>query len=372
MRGPDAKGMAPWVLLLVSPLLDIVHGRSHPVWAAVAGLVAMGALYLYTIWLAFIDSSRAARRPLPLLAALTIILALAFQGGWFLLFVLTAIAVGVAMPGREGPLAGIALCLAAAAAAWVSGSDLGDTLSLVWGTFSSTLVPWIIIRLFDVITLLAKTREELAEAAVERERLRFARDLHDLLGHTLSVMVVKAEAVRRVLPGNVAAAVQQAADIEQIGRRALTEVRTAVSGYRGHGLSAEMDSARTALADAEIDATIRARALPLPPETDALLGWAVREGVTNVLRHSAARSCQITLDTAGDRLVLEIRDDGRGTAAGPDPGSGANPPGPSGPAPGHGLRGLAERVAAAGGHLGTGTPPGGGFQLSVDVPLEAG
>ncbi len=120
--------------------------------------------------------------------------------------------------------------------------------------------------------------------------------------------------MRRLAPRDGEAAARQAADIEQIGREALTQVRAAVTGYRGRGLDAELDSARGALADAGVELTVQRIETPLAPETDALLGWAVREGVTNVIRHSSAQKCAITL-RLGDRAELEITDDGVGAAA---------------------------------------------------------
>ncbi|WP_433411684.1 sensor histidine kinase [Microtetraspora malaysiensis] len=256
------------------------------------------------------------------------------------------------------PLLLFALCAASAAIAWLRGGDLSTVLSLLWGTFCAGLIPAMIVRLWEAIRELQRTREELARAAVTEERLRFSRDLHDLLGHTLSVIVVKAEAVRRLAPRDVDAAVEQATDIERIGRQALTEVRAAVTGYRGRGLAAELDSARTALADAGIGLTIRTASFGLPPEVDALLGWAVREGVTNVIRHSGATRCEIELEQVTDGgMELRISDDGGGRSPAPGREPGARQ--------GNGLAGLRERVRAAGGRLSTGSAPSGGFRLQV-------
>jgi len=191
---------------------------------------------------------------------------------------------------------------------------------------------------------------------VEAERLRFARDLHDLLGHTLSVMVLKAQAVRKLAAVNPEAAAAQAADIEDVGRQALTEVRQAVSGYRGRGLSRELDAAATALNDAGLSSAIRHETEPLTPEADSVLGWVVREGVTNVIKHSGARRCDIDIRRRGDLIAMEITDDGDGSEAGL----------PSG---GHGLAGLRERVAVADGTLTAGPSPNGGFRLGVTIPM---
>ncbi|OPG13422.1 sensor histidine kinase [Microbispora sp. GKU 823] len=351
-RGPDAKGMYMWVAVTAAPVWDIAHGRTHPLWLAWPAVLATAGLYVVTTHYAFTDR----RRALPvlgLLAAVVLASAAGFRDNWLYLVVMLAVAIGITVRGKVLPVVLLAECAAALAVAVGAGADLTGILALVWGTFTAGLIPAIIIRLWEAIHELKATREELARAAVTEERLRFSRDLHDLLGHTLSVMVVKAEAVRRLSRVDADAAAGQAADIEQIGRQALTEVRAAVTGYRGRGLTAELDSARAALADAGIEATVRTSSVRPGPETDALLGWAVREGVTNVVRHSRASACEIGLRDDGGLLVLEIRDDG-----------------PPKKARGHGngLIGLRERVKAAAGTVETTAPPDGGFLLRVAVP----
>ncbi|MFC4534734.1 sensor histidine kinase [Sphaerisporangium dianthi] len=364
-EGPDARGFSFWLVLLIGPLWEVVRGEAGPLWVTIPGLAAATVLYLWTIRLGFTDPRRAERVPLPLLGTLTLALTLALHGSWHVLFVLFAIACGVAVKGLGRVTIVLvvtiaAVCAVSAAsggASSVRDGDWGGLLTLAWGTFTAGLVPAIMLKLFEVIGQLRATREELARTAVAEERLRFSRDLHDLLGHTLSVMVVKAEAVRRVLPGNVDAAAEQAGDIERIGREALKEVRAAVSGYRGRGLAAEVESARTVLGDAGVRLTTRMPVAELPPETDALLGWAVREGVTNLIRHSGAHACEIALGVGDNGTVLEILDDGRGGARR----AGA----------GHGLSGLRERVTAAGGLLDADDLPSGGFRLRVTLPQES-
>ncbi|MBD3137187.1 hypothetical protein IEI92_13070 [Microbispora bryophytorum] len=210
----------------------------------------------------------------------------------------------------------------------------------------------------EVIEELGRTREKLAVAAVSAERLRFSRDLHDLLGHTLSMVVVKAEAVRRLAPRDTEAAMRHAADIEAIGRQALTEVREAVTGYRDASLAFELDSARAALATAGVDCVVKESGPALSRETDMLLSWVVREGITNVVRHSGARRCVITLRRDRDPVLVEITDDGPG-----DDGAG----GAAGEEDGSGLRGLRERLAAAGGRLTAARLPQ-GFVLTAEIP----
>ncbi|MDP9869919.1 MULTISPECIES: sensor histidine kinase [Streptosporangium] len=345
-RGPGELAFYPWLLLAYPPVRDLVEGTARPVVPAALCLAAFAALYALSVALSFRDRRGAAAVALAALLLVTFLLARSVES-WFYLAPLTTIACGVVVRGRAAYTVLVALTAAMVLLMWRAGAG-GEQISVaVWGAAAGGLVVSVVLKLFSVIAELHEAREELARAAVAEERLRFSRDLHDLLGHTLSVMVVKAEAVRRLAPRDAEAAARQAADIETIGRQALTEVRAAVTGYRGRGLSAELAAARTALAEAGIAATVAVPAAALAPEADALLGWAVREGVTNVIRHSAARTCEIRLDGT----ILEIHDDGRG---------------PGGSGSGNGLRGLAERAVALGGTLETSA--GDGFLLRVTIP----
>lgn len=202
---------------------------------------------------------------------------------------------------------------------------------------------------------LDRARVELARLAVAEERLRFSRDLHDLLGHSLSVIALKSELAGQLVPRDPDRAVREVADIERVSRQALAEVRAAVTGYRGPAaLGAELDRARSALAAAGVTTRIDAPSGPLPPAAEELLAWTVREGTTNIVRHAGARSAVIRVHHGDDGVGVELVDDGRGA----DPVTG----------PANGLDGLAERVAAAEGEFEAGTAPGGGFRLAVRVP----
>jgi two-component system, NarL family, sensor histidine kinase DesK len=351
---PNARGLYPWLLLLAGPLWQIVTGGTHPAWVASLGLAAYAIAWVAAIHLAFLRRHRA-RLPLAIVLIGALGLGVAYGGLWSVLPALAGIACGVALRGPEIGIVALPFTALVAILAWLRGADFSDVVSLAWGTFTSAFIPWMILRLFAVIHELRSTRERLAQAAVEQERTRFSRDMHDLLGHSLSVMVVKAEAVRRLLPANPEGAIEQATDIEQLGRQALVEVRAAVTGYRGRGLSAELDSARSALADAGIEPTVRVTVGAVGPELDALLGWAVREGATNVIRHRGADACEINV-TVAPITTLEIRDNGAAAMA-----SGHH---------GNGLLGLRERVEAQGGEMDAGPAPGGGFQLRVRTPNE--
>jgi two-component system sensor histidine kinase DesK len=203
---------------------------------------------------------------------------------------------------------------------------------------------------------LTAARAELARMAVAAERERFARDLHDLLGHTLSVITLKAELAGRLLPGRPDDAAREVADLEGVARAALSEVRETVSGYRQPTLERELAGAKMALAAARIDAQVESAIGALDPAAEAVLAWTVREGATNVIRHSGARRCRISLGCADGEARVEIADDGNGTAAATG---------------GNGLAGLRERALAVGGVLEAGVGSDGGFHLVARVPVLA-
>jgi two-component system sensor histidine kinase DesK len=200
-------------------------------------------------------------------------------------------------------------------------------------------------------------RAEVARLAVADERARFARDLHDLLGHSLSVISLKAQLARRRLPDDPQTAAADVADIEAVTREALRSVRAAVSGYHRPALDAELEGARTALGAAGIETTIERPDVELSPEVEAVLAWTVREAATNVIRHSGATHSAIRFVPALDQASIEVVDDGRG-ANGDHPGGGT------------GLAGLEARVRHAGGRLEAGPRDDGpGFRVRAVVPV---
>jgi two-component system, NarL family, sensor histidine kinase DesK len=184
--------------------------------------------------------------------------------------------------------------------------------------------------------------------------VRIARDLHDLLGHSLSLIVLKSELARRLADRDPARAVTEIGDIESVARSSLADVREAISGYRRRDLGEELDGARAVLAAAGVDTTVRMAGAPLPEAADGVFGWAVRESVTNVIRHARASRCVIEVRRDSDEAVLEVRDNGRAKRK---------------HVPGNGLNGLSERVAAEGGTMESGPLPGGGFRVAVRVPV---
>ena len=198
---------------------------------------------------------------------------------------------------------------------------------------------------------LAEAREENARLAIQDERNRMARDVHDILGHSLTVITVKAELAARLLEVSPERAKAEVADLERLARDALADVRQAVAGFREMSLPAELARARSSLAAAGIEADLPTAADAVPSHLRELCAWTLREGVTNVIRHSGATTCRVTLDEHG----ITVTDDGSGV----QPGSG-----------GTGLIGLRERAEAAGARLVARSLSPRGYRLSVTASSD--
>ncbi|MFB9876534.1 sensor histidine kinase [Planobispora siamensis] len=215
-----------------------------------------------------------------------------------------------------------------------------------------------------VVWELDRARKAQARLAVAEERLRFARDLHDVMGRNLSVVALKSELaaqlVRRGRPG----AAEEMLQVRRLAQDSLAEARAVVGGYRTADLDAELAGARSVLASAGIGCTVVGDGYGLPAEVQDALGWVVREGVTNVLRHSQARVCTVSLrhvpDAGGGRVKLTMENDG---VTGP----GARRPEWAG----SGIPGLTERLAARGGRLAAAYGQPDRFRLTAELPLPA-
>jgi two-component system, NarL family, sensor histidine kinase DesK len=194
---------------------------------------------------------------------------------------------------------------------------------------------------------LAEARAEVARLAAENERIRIARDLHDILGHSLTTITVKAGLARRLGSADPSRAVEQIAEVEGLSRQALGGVRAAVSSYRDVTLVGELVRGRELLRAAGIAADLPRATDVVDPAHSELLGWALREGLTNVVRHAHATTCAVRLSADG----VEIIDDGVGSVA----------------PPGNGLTGLHERVLAAGGSVDAGPVQPSGWRLRVSL-----
>jgi len=204
---------------------------------------------------------------------------------------------------------------------------------------------------------LRMAHEEVEALAAVAERERIARDLHDVLGHTLSVIVLKAELAKRLIASDPERASAEIADVESIGRSALTEVREAIGGYRARGLSAELDAARSTLASAGVTLLTDAKPLDtagLSAAEETVLALAIREAVTNIVRHARAKTCRLRFVTEHGRRKLLVEDDGEHPLA----------------HEGNGLRGMRERVESLGGSLHVEREHG--TRLLIELPLRTG
>jgi two-component system, NarL family, sensor histidine kinase DesK len=284
-------------------------------------------------------------------------LTIADRTDWNLLFYYVVALGGIRLPR---PWNFVALPVTAAVAATATAIGGGSTDATAALALSLLGIGAAMIAMGETIRTnreLLDARAEVARLAVADERARFARDLHDLLGHSLSVIALKAQLARRRLPDDPQAALTDVTDIETVTREALREVRQAVSGYRRPELDAELAGARTALDAAGITTTIDRPAVDLPADVEAVLAWTVREAATNVIRHSGARHSAIRVVPALDQASVEVLDDGHGPANGSAP-------------RGSGLVGLEERLRAAGGRLEAGPREDGpGFRVRAVVPM---
>jgi two-component system, NarL family, sensor histidine kinase DesK len=253
--------------------------------------------------------------------------------------------------------------IAATMATGVGSGDWSDGLVVGMTVATISLTLFALARLGRANRELQAARRELADLAVAEERTRIARDLHDTLGHSLSVIALKSELARRVLPDDPERAAAEIGDVERVAREALASVRDTVSGYRQPTLAMELAGARAALTAAGIDGDVEPAPEGLPLDVDAVLGWAVREGVTNVLRHSDAARANIRVIVDDGIRGVEVEDDGPGVSGAP---LGAVP---DRARAGTGLEGLRERAASVGGSLEAGPRADGGFRLRVSVPV---
>lgn len=354
-----------WLVFVAYPISDILSGRWSAARTALAWalLTVFAALYLISMWLATGFRSEP-ERPIRLLpaagfVAVTIGLAFGFGADFGGLLIYAGVVTGWSLRPRAAT-AGVVLLAALTVSALAVGYSLAQVLfdALMTVALGATVifyraVVWLMIER-------RRAREEIAHLAVAEERLRFSRDLHDVLGHSLSVIALKSQVARRLIERDPAAARTSLQELEAVAHESLSAVREMVTGYRQRSLAEELRNADEILTAAGVRVELPGDWHSPGPPADGLLAWAVREGVTNLLRHSRADSCRISIASEAGRIRLEFTDNGAGPPGGAE--SAAAGPG------GSGLSGLRERMTAAGGTLVTGTAPGGGFRLRVEVP----
>lgn len=350
-------------IFVAYPVLLIILAPPGPLIAALA--LAATAAYALMIGVLARRSALDRRRESIAFAAIDLgiiglamaVTMLAPNQGWVPLFYYGSTAASLLLPERRA----VSLIVIAGAACAASILTSDNVASAVIQGLSVSIIG---ITVFAMAALrrtnaaLAATRQELATLAVIEERNRIARDLHDVLGHSLSVIAIKSELAGRLLPGDPERARAEIADIERVARESLAGVRETVGGYRQPTLDRELANARVVLDAAGIEPHIEQETDALAAAEDAVLAWAVREAVTNLVRHSAASHATIRTSRDGTRVRLEVTDDGRGATGDPAP-------------DGNGLAGLRERLELVGGRLDAGPLPEGGYRLVAAVPISS-
>ena len=300
--------------------------------------------------------------PIAILSALGILLSLLNGNAWLGLFIYTSAIAGGLL--RNKSIMAVVVILLVDLLAFICALLTADTVPnmieggvLIVATGLTTLG---LSRAVMTARELHRAREEIARLAIAEERLRIARDLHDLLGHNLSLIALKSELAGRLVMVAPERAVEEIHDIESVAREALRETRETISGYRQPTLDAELHGARELLAAAGIACDCEVESISLPATIEAVLASAVREGVTNVIRHSRAKHCTIRVTRDGQNVGVVVLDDGQHRTDALHLGGTS----------GSGLRGLAERVAVYRGSFAAGAQAGGGFRLAVTLPLK--
>jgi len=394
-RGPGTGGggryffIGIWLIYLVEPISNLFsrsqsHGHSygHGVLYIAGGLLITAVFCaIYLPIMSNVDRwPRAAQAALAALAVLTGLACVVYGHQWTPLWIYVATGTGLiltATRSRRAATLGVVVTGALYSFfCWLSHQDLGDYLAV--------LIPVLLVGLAMIgfrlqmvlMRELAEARETVARLAANTERLRLARDMHDLTGQSLSMITLKSELAAKRLSRLPASADRDAAatelgDIGRVSRQTLHDIREAVSGYRRPTLAIEVITARNAVEAAGValddDAALTLRSGTFDPDAEAALAWCLREAITNVIRHSRARNCRIRLTERHGELSLTITDDGQGLPQGAGPAA----PEPGAAPGGSGLRGMSERLSAVGGHLSLGSQDaaGRGFRLVATVPM---
>jgi len=331
--------------------------------ASVAGYAILAAFCVCYLALLYDSWGTTASRFLGLFGALVALTAAEAFFAHDAVFIMCAY-LGLFIVARYGARGAPAIALMTLLAIVVPGlvPSWHDGFGTAFGNGTAFTIPGTALAMFGFFKVikanhdLAEARSRIAALATENERTRIARDLHDLLGHSLTTITVKAGLARKLGAADTEHALREIAEVEELSRRALAEVRMAVANYRDVSLAVELANGRELLRAADITADLPPAVDLVDPRYSELFGWVLREGLTNVVRHSRADACAVRLT----RNSLAITDDGTG---GGQDGEESN-------ADGNGLGGLRERVEAAGGALDAGPQPGGGWRLSVTLPAE--
>jgi two-component system, NarL family, sensor histidine kinase DesK len=362
-----------WLVCLVFPLVALLRepiSLGHLTLGLLA-LVGFATGYTWLMWPHPVTQKARSRFSFVLfgtLGAVALVFSLTNSPAWLWLFIGVSAIAGILLP----------MCSAFAVIVLLTLFPLVLTLTMhggITGVDWWWLIAFLLLvrgigldmigvaRMGSAIRELHTARRELARLAVIEERLRLSRDLHDLLGQTLSVITLKSELARGLVQEEPERCAQELAEIERVSRQMLREVRKTVAGYRQPTLANELDGARQLLEAAGVEDVVEQTIGDLPPALDAILAWTIREGVTNVIRHSRARQCLIQVvrnQGMAEAMILndeERQEDQQDKRA----------------SQGNGLSGLRERVAALGGTVEAGSLDVSGkkhFRLWVAIPLQ--
>jgi two-component system sensor histidine kinase DesK len=366
-----------WLVCLIFPLASLVRDPI-PVWHLALGLLALvgfAASYTWLMWphpasqgARLRTRSRISFLLFVALSILVLVCSVLYDPAWLWLLIGVSAIAGLLLPLRSAFAAVVLftlfpLFLMLKIHGGFAGVDWWWLIALMLLVRGLGLDMIGIARMGSAIRELHAARRELARLAVIEERERLSRDLHDLLGQTLSMITLKSELAGCLIKEEPERCAQELAEIECVSRQMLREVREAVAGYRQPNLSSELEGARQLLEAAEIDYQIEPLTEALPPELDVALAWTVREGVTNVIRHSRAQQCRIHLTWKNGTIGAEVLSDG-----------GQREQANSTARPGLGLAGLRERVSALGGHMEAGSLTLLGkehFRVYVELPIQS-
>jgi two-component system, NarL family, sensor histidine kinase DesK len=363
-----------WLGELVAPVSQVLRepvGDPRVLLALLATTVFV-ALYVWVAldnmrtrpaaWVAGQSHTARVWLPCAVMGVLALVMSTGYGPAWLGLFIFAGVAAAMRLTPRQAAWTIAGLLLASGAVGLVEQQSLADLAQvglLIAGVGTSVAT----VR-YGIHTTreLRAARAEVARLAIAEERLRFARDLHDLLGQSLSLIALKCDLTHALISSAPDQATQEVEEAASVARGALREVREAVAGYRQPSLAGELAGAQQMLAAAGIGCHLDGAGIDLPPAVESTLAWAVREGVTNVIRHSRAHTCTISMAREDGGIRLEVVDDGRGVHR-PDSAHG-EPVEPGG----NGLAGLSERLAAAGGQCSAEALGSGGFRLRAWLP----
>jgi two-component system sensor histidine kinase DesK len=362
---------AIWLVYLIQPVSKLFgdHDGALRIAGGLAIVIAFCVLYLSVVC----NAHKWPRLGRPGLAAIVVLAALAcavYGKAWTPLWIYVSAATGMVLAAEAASrrqaafgVLGVGACYVFFS--WISHDSPTDFLIILLPVL---FVGWAMIGFrmqMQLMEELAQARETVAKLAANEERLRLARDMHDLTGQSLSVITLKSELgakrLARLAPSAERDAVlRELDDIGRVSRQTLHDIREAVTGYRRPTLAIEVITARNALGAAGIrlddDPALTLRSGMFDAEAEAVLAWCLREAVTNVIRHSGARNCRVRLADRPGELSLEVTDDGRGLVAQDE----------QAPQGGSGLHGMSERLSSVGGSLSLGSDHG--FRLRAVVP----